>query len=163
MLMRFLDSKKTTLLLAVTAILLATALYSVYLSQQNAQASVTSNVMYFVPDSSQQIEKNLSPEEFAKIPEVKVGYTSDWKVISNLVQEGKLDALIIHEAAKDRVNLAQLREWFSHRGLVVGGVGIPVNELAEMVNIASLKNWGGGHPTKPHRTFTFFLSEQVVR
>lgn len=146
---RIFNSKMTTFFLCFLLALLAGggALY-----WQTTQAAAKSDVMYLLPNNPTLVEKNLASADLAGDSDVKIGYTSNWEVISDLANKNQLHALIIHHAALGSVNTKQLRRWFRD-GLVVTGIGIPAKDLANLLDMPSLNIWGD---EETYRTSAYF-------
>jgi hypothetical protein len=152
-LLAIVNSKLTTILLCLILGLLVggTSFYA----QQSTEAGLRENVMYLVPKDSARIEKNLTHATLFESNEPKVGYTSNWNVIRQQVNDNQLDALVIHHAALESVNQKELRQWFRN-GLVIAGIGIPAKQLADVLNMPTLNVWGNQETYKTSSYFYIF-------
>jgi hypothetical protein len=99
--------------------------------------------MYLVPEDVSLVEDSLTPESLINEATRPLGVTSRWQPISELASKQALQALIIHHAAVPDVDQAELQTLFRRQGLVVVGVGIPGDELAQLVGMPQLytSNW----------------------
>lgn len=153
MLQAILNSKVTTMILVLSIIVGLTASY-LYWESQQADASVPSQIMYLLPLNKADLEVTLTPTALAD-NELQIGYSADWKVISGLAQKGELRALIIHRNALPSANVSQLRTWF-RGGLVVAGIGIPAQTLADTLGFPGLNIWGDRQIYKTNSYFYMF-------
>ncbi|MCP4368152.1 MAG: hypothetical protein GY797_08625 [Deltaproteobacteria bacterium] len=90
--------------------------------------------MYLVPADETKIEYLVKPDRFVNQKDVTVGVTSDWGYISRFANRGSVYAIIIHHAAVDQVNRAELKDLYRHKRLVVVGIGIPTNQFARIID-----------------------------
>jgi hypothetical protein len=149
-----LNSKLTTILLCLILGLIVGGT-SFYAQQQSAEASLRANVMYLVPKDSARVERNLTHSTLFESSDPKVGYTSDWDVIRQQVNNNQLNALVIHHAALESVNQKELRQWFRY-GLVIAGIGIPAKQLANVLDMPDLNVWGDQEIYKTPSYFYIF-------
>ena len=156
-----LNSKKTTVLICLALVMVIVLGWSL----QRTQAAVSASIMYFVPASSNEFGQAPTPDDFMDIGFEsegyssirEIGYASDWKVIEQLIAEDTLDALIVHHAAQDMVNWERTKELFQRHGLVVAGIGIPGDELANLLGAPALyDSYADG------RDFDYFIYSMYV-
>lgn len=93
-------------------------------------------VVYFVPRHS--AEEIVAPEKFSGSDVMKVGIADSWQAIADLQAQGQLKAVIIHHSMVDKVDQEQLADWFANGNVVVAGIGIKGDALAELVGMPSL-------------------------
>lgn len=93
------------------------------------------DVVYFVPRNG--AEEIVAPEKFSESDVMKVGITNSWQAIVDLQAQGQLKAVIIHHSMVDKVNTEQLADWFANGNVVVAGIGIKGDALAELVGMPS--------------------------
>ncbi|MCA9998348.1 MAG: hypothetical protein KDE56_21445 [Anaerolineales bacterium] len=92
-------------------------------------------VAYFAPKNGG--EEIVTPEKFSESRVMKIGITSSWQAIADLQAQGQLRAVIIHYSMVDKVDAGQLADWFANDNVVVAGIGIKGDELAELVGDAA--------------------------
>lgn len=153
MFLKILGSRKTTMALSI--LLLAMLLFGYGFAQLAVRAEPSTdnsiransnerNVVYFIPQNSQEIESELSPNVFSEnAPLLEVyGFsfqaTSDWSVVRGLASKQALQALIIHRNAVNLLNTQELVSLFRNQRLVVTSISIPGYELAELLGQPSL-------------------------
>ena len=145
MVYKTLNSQITTLLLCLLLIVIGSLSWAI----RDTQASVSANVMYFVPQDMDKADKqmitpemlrgvNLHENGFTSIQEI--GFTSDWQLIDGLISSGELDALIVHHSAKEAVDWEAVKSLFQKERLIIAGIGIPGDELARRLGMPSLYN-----------------------
>lgn len=106
--------------------------------QVDARAETIGSVMLLVPFDPEAIEEKFKPENLVGLDILDLGVTTEWKTISELAESGQLKALIIHRAALSHVNSDELSSWFRDDGLVLTGLGIQGDALAELVDMPGL-------------------------
>jgi hypothetical protein len=132
-----LNSKKTTILICMALGILAVFGWSM----QKTQAAVSASVMYFIPANIDELDNTIAPVDLRAIDLQKsgfssiqeIGYTSDWKVIEELINHGELDALMVHQTMQEVVNWDLIKDSFQHQGLIVAGIDMAGDELANLV------------------------------
>lgn len=102
------------------------------------QAETIGSVMLFIPSDPQTIEEKFDPEKLVELGVLDLGVTTEWQAISELAKAGQLEGLIIHHAALDKVNSDELSSWFRNDKLVLTGLGIQGDQLAEIVGMPGL-------------------------
>lgn len=70
--------------------------------------------------------------------QLNIEFTSQWESVKDKMSYGEVDALIIDRSTKMLVNRSELSTWFQEEKIIVSGLGIPGDELAEMVNMPEL-------------------------
>lgn len=137
-----LHSKKTTVFVS----LLLIAMLILGWSLQQIQAAQSANIVYFAPTNINELEHELTHNDLEKVDREKAAYSAvqqishftDWKGIEKLIVNEELDVLIVHHTMNQAVDWEIVKEAFQKRGLVVAGIGIPGNELANSLGAAHL-------------------------
>ncbi|MDX1665071.1 MAG: hypothetical protein R3272_14865 [Candidatus Promineifilaceae bacterium] len=105
-------------------------------------------VMFFIPDDPALLEPEVAVERLRDEAPYPLGFTSRWAVVEMLARRDRLDALMIHHAALEEVDWEAVQQWLLREGVVVGGLGIPGDELAERVGMPGLYDrYMGGYTT----------------
>jgi hypothetical protein len=128
-----------------------------YLSIQFAPVT---DIIYLIPADETKLEGLVTPNKLAKqYNTLPIGVTSDWETINQLALAGKTYGVIIHHAAVDQINLRELQYLFKRKGFVVAGIGIPGDELANLVGVSSMYNEQMGRYLIP--TYYFIYSYHI--
>jgi hypothetical protein len=106
--------------------------------QVEARAETIGSVMLLIPSDLGAIEEKFKPKNLVQLGILDLGVTTEWKTISELAESGQLKALIIHHAALSNVNRGELSSWFRNDRLVLTGLGIQGDVLAELVGMRGL-------------------------
>jgi|SRR5690606_210927 len=130
-----------TLVLTLSLLVIVT----LTLSLEQIQASAASGTIYFVSQNESEVEEFASPAALNSVDAEAVGYmyiqevtaTSNWNTVRNAAAAGNLQALIIHYSLKNRVDWREASEWV-REGVVVAGIGIPGDELADLLGVPHL-------------------------
>ncbi len=136
----FLDNKKLAVMLLSIITLLALFVWTI----SRSKAAVTSNIVYFVPEDTELIEKEVLPSVFnrAKLTDFEyvneVESTTDWKMVQKLASEKQLDVLIIHHATENVVPWDEVKSWFQEDGVMIGGIGMAGDQLAKQLGAPRL-------------------------
>lgn len=105
-------------------------------------------VMFFIPEDRSLLEPEVAVERLRDVAPYPVGFTSRWSEVEALARRGRLDALMIHHAALAALDWKAVQQWLQREGVVVGGLGIPGDELATLVGMPGLYDHNmGGHTT----------------
>lgn len=151
---RLLESRKLTFVTVILLLMTIVFGYRTLQSVVNAQQLPSSServgdelqpvydVAFILPENPELLQNELQPQAIMNnnaIQEIGLNIltTSDWAQVNKLANSGSIKAILIHSAALSLVDFSQLKESFE-RGLVVGGIGIPGYELAEMLGRPSL-------------------------
>lgn len=118
-----------SILLLTLVIMLAVGYFFRRQSLDNSMAKV----MYLIPEDETKIEDLVKPETLANQTDIWIETTSDWRQVSRLATDGKVYAVIIHHAAVNQVDLEELQYLIQHKRLVVAAIGIPTDQLSEMM------------------------------
>lgn len=95
-------------------------------------------VLYLVPFDRTLLEEQISVAQMRASNLFPVLETDSWEEVQRMAEGGNLDALIIHHAALDVVDSSVLQRWIYPGGVVVAGVDIPGDTLAEVIGWPSL-------------------------
>ncbi|MFZ0547078.1 MAG: hypothetical protein WAM60_16655 [Candidatus Promineifilaceae bacterium] len=137
MIIKTLNDGKATVLICLVLV----TVFAFGWSRQRTQAAVSASIMYLIPTNIDDLDQSPKPTDFMAVDPQSVGYSSiqqigyasNWEAIEQLIAKDALDALIVHHAAQDMVNWEEIRELFQQQGLIVAGIGIPGDELANLL------------------------------
>lgn len=158
MFIQMLESKTFTRILLLALGCLAVLAYLSSRRAPEVAAYPTASVMYLIPDNVTEVEQKLAPELFMEASTLPFSATTEWRVISDLAAQGTLEALVIHHAALDKVDWELIRPLFNRQGLVVAGIGIPGDQLAELVGRPELftSTWPAWRDGYTYTTSAYF-------
>lgn len=132
--------RKKGWLLIICSLLAILLSYWLFLSNFEGEPNQTdtpepiADIMYLVPVDKTKVEYWLQGDEFVgDSGYLSFAINSDWAQINRLALDNQIKAVIIHYAAKEQVNLDELKYLYQERGLFVAGIGIPGDELATML------------------------------
>jgi hypothetical protein len=112
-------------------------------------------VLFFIPEDQTLLEPEVAVERLRDAAPYPVGFTPRWSEVEALASRDELDALMIHHAALAEVDWDVVQQWFQREGIVVGGLGIPGEELAELVGMPGLYDPRMGGYTTPLYFFIY--------
>lgn len=169
MIAKILSSKKTTLLLTIFLLTVLMFTYSLtrssLLAENEASASSSSSltILYLVPEDEGKMEDGLTPDSFAHSTALEnhnltISATSSWENAKEMISSQGAKAIMIHHAALNLVDRAELQDLFGNENFVVTGVGIPGLELAEFLGYPALftSTWPADEGyTTPYYFYTY--------
>lgn len=137
---QILSSKQLTLILVfgLSLISLLGLGYQFLLIPAQAQ-SIQSNVVYFVTSDLDLIEPELRPDSLSNhsslvtLKDITFEASNEWQTVEFALNEGKVDALVIHHSSVDLIKWDVVQKYFEQQELVVMGLGVPGDELAELL------------------------------
>ncbi len=133
--------------IGVSLLLLIWLMNYIYYLDNNTTTVLPSfvDIVYLIPTNEAEIKKLVSPEQVLTSEQnLSVVVTSNWEVFNKLVSEGQIQAIIIHYAAIEQVNQQELQKLFDDKHLVVIGIDIPGDKLAEMIGKPDFYNEKSG-------------------
>jgi hypothetical protein len=112
-------------------------------------------VLFFIPEDQTLLEPEVAVERLRDAAPYPVGFTPRWSEVEALARQHGMDALMIHYAAIAEVDWDVVQQWFQSEAIVVGGLGIPGEELAELVGMPGLYDPSMGGYTTPSYFFIY--------